>query len=203
MIIYKIGDKTNGKIYIGQTIRTLKERMCDHAKQGKAPIDQEFKKKGKECFTAEIIDTASNVDELDLKERKWIAYYKSNDERFGYNKTNGGWNDGRTVAEEVKAKISKTMSAKYQGENNPFFGKHHSLKQREKWSRDRKGKFPTKAREMARKAVSKKVRNLDTGEVFESISAAGKAYNIDSSPISAACRGKTKTSCGCRWEYVK
>ena len=64
--------------------------MCDHAKQGKAPIDQEFKKKGKECFTAEIIDTASNVDELDLKERKWIAYYKSNDERFGYNKTNGG-----------------------------------------------------------------------------------------------------------------
>ena len=32
MLIYKITNKINGKIYIGQTTRTLKERWADYIK---------------------------------------------------------------------------------------------------------------------------------------------------------------------------
>ena len=35
MLIYKITNKINGKIYIGQTTRTLKERWADYIKEYK------------------------------------------------------------------------------------------------------------------------------------------------------------------------
>ncbi len=49
---------------------------------------------------------------------------------------------------------------------------------------------------------SKKVRNVDTGEIFKSLSEASKAYKINASCICAACTGHQKTAAGCRWEYI-
>jgi group I intron endonuclease len=58
MIIYKITNKVNGKIYVGQTTRSLEERWyghCSTANQhgilGKALI-----KYGKENFRQEILE---------------------------------------------------------------------------------------------------------------------------------------------------
>jgi hypothetical protein len=48
----------------------------------------------------------------------------------------------------------------------------------------------------------KKVLNLDTGEVFESMTKAAENYGIDASSISMCCRGKTKTAGGYRWKTV-
>ena len=48
----------------------------------------------------------------------------------------------------------------------------------------------------------KKCRNLDTGEIFNSIKEAGEAYHISPSKISLACQGKRPTACGFRWEYI-
>ena len=48
----------------------------------------------------------------------------------------------------------------------------------------------------------KKVMNLDTGVVFDSISSAAKYYNVDVSLISMCCSGKIKTACGHRWELI-
>ena len=64
-------------------------------------------------------------------------------------------NSVRTLTDETKSKISKSLTGKkfdeercrkmsesFTGENNPFYGKHHSEETRRKWSIIRKGKVP-------------------------------------------------------------
>ena len=48
----------------------------------------------------------------------------------------------------------------------------------------------------------KKVRNIDTNEIFKSAQEAGSKYNIKPSFITRVCSGKRKTTGGFRWEYV-
>ncbi|MBO4583887.1 MAG: hypothetical protein J5756_02340 [Clostridia bacterium] len=47
-----------------------------------------------------------------------------------------------------------------------------------------------------------RVRNSDTGEVFDSFSQAAKVYGCTRSSIAKACYGKTKTSQGFHWELL-
>lgn len=52
----------------------------------------------------------------------------------------------------------------------------------------------------ATKSHYRKVRCVETGEIFESIKSAKDKYNINN--ISAACRGVQKTAGGYHWEYI-
>ena len=90
MWIYKITNIQNNKVYIGQTIRPVKDRFNRHISDAlNNIIDTHFaraiRKYGKENFQIEIIDTAQNQNELNKKERYWIQYYNSVEE--GYNET--------------------------------------------------------------------------------------------------------------------
>lgn len=49
---------------------------------------------------------------------------------------------------------------------------------------------------------AKKVRNIDTGEVFNSISEAAEAYHITAGMITRVCKGEFKHTKGTRWEFV-
>lgn len=105
--IYKIQNKINGKIYIGQTKRTLEWRLhntwCGHFHKlnsgSKSYLSCALRKYGKENFTYDVIEEKSYddfenkqalVDWLNSREQYWISYYKSNKHDFGYNKTKGG-----------------------------------------------------------------------------------------------------------------
>lgn len=48
----------------------------------------------------------------------------------------------------------------------------------------------------------KPVRNIDTGEVFDSMTEASKKYNCDITVISRCVHGKQKTAAGYRWELI-
>ena len=90
MEIYKITNKINGKVYIGQTIRPAEYRFNRHMNDALNNIlDTHFaraiRKYGKENFTIEEIDTAQTQDELNQKEQYWIRYYNSVED--GYNET--------------------------------------------------------------------------------------------------------------------
>ena len=50
--------------------------------------------------------------------------------------------------------------------------------------------------------IKRPVINLTTGEIFESIRAAAKAYNTNRNNISNVVRGKQKTACKCQWQYI-
>lgn len=93
-IIYKVTNKINNKVYIGQTIQTLSQRRNKHyyKANNEANINTHFinalRKYPKESFSWEIIDQANSQEELDNKEKYWIQYYNSIND--GYNTKDGG-----------------------------------------------------------------------------------------------------------------
>lgn len=100
MIIYKITNKINGKVYIGQTKRSIEERWRGHCNQAfdKKRDYQKFKLQyailefGAENFTVEVIDYAATKEEANRKEIYWIKQYDSVEN--GYNTSPGGRNGG-------------------------------------------------------------------------------------------------------------
>jgi hypothetical protein len=92
-IIYKVTNKINNKVYIGQTIQTLTERKNKHYYKAKhEDINTHFinalRKYPKENFIWEIIDKADSQEKLNEKEKYWITYYNSVEK--GYNTKDGG-----------------------------------------------------------------------------------------------------------------
>ena len=80
MIIYKITNKQNGKMYIGQTINSLEDRWKRHQSDAlNNIIDTHFARAiryyGVDSFIVEIIDTAETQKELTEKEYYWIHQY--------------------------------------------------------------------------------------------------------------------------------
>lgn len=96
--IYKITNKINGKVYIGQTSKTIEERWKRHIIDTKrkdrknSAIQNAILKYGKENFSIEEIEKC-DISELNNREIYWIAFYDSF--HNGYNCTLGG--DGSRV----------------------------------------------------------------------------------------------------------
>lgn len=88
--IYKITNLINNKIYIGQTICSLKRRFNNHVcKKGCVYLYSAIQKYGKENFKIEEIEYIPK-DQLDNREIYWISYYNSTDKKVGYNLLPGG-----------------------------------------------------------------------------------------------------------------
>lgn len=94
--IYKIENKINGKVYIGQSVdierrwnehksRSLSKK---HDKDYNMKIYKAIRKYGLNNFKLSIIEECSE-DKLRDKEIYWINYYNSMDSNFGYNTANG------------------------------------------------------------------------------------------------------------------
>ena len=111
--IYKITNKINNKVYIGQTIQKPVERFYQHCaiKCDKnvlnMAIHRAIFKYGKSNFTFEIIEEVQK-SQLNEREEYWIKYYDSF--KNGYNSTKGGQKgnkpfkniDNNAVIEEYK-----------------------------------------------------------------------------------------------------
>lgn len=50
---------------------------------------------------------------------------------------------------------------------------------------------------------SRKIKCINTGEVFDSLGDAARKYNVSTSNLSACCRGKRKIVGGMKWEFVE
>lgn len=119
MIIYKAENLINGKVYIGQTIRSLKDRMKQHRFQrADGIISRAIKQHGIQSFVFITIDTAMDRRSLNQKEKYWITYYNSKYPN-GYNLTDGGdGTPGHKVSDETKYKLrlankGKSLSAEH------------------------------------------------------------------------------------------
>lgn len=136
MIIYKITNMINNKVYIGQTIHTLEHRKSRHIECVNTGVDRHLynamRKYGVENFVFEEIDHADNIDDLNYLESYYITKYDS--VRKGYNMGYGGDNnvmfsdvvkskhDAVMRSDEVRSKISQSM--KNYRKTHPFSDEH-------------------------------------------------------------------------------
>ena len=167
-VIYRIINKLNGKIYVGQTIN-FKQRMGQHKRdssKSRPGIDMAIAKYGWENFSVEIIEECS-VEQLNEREIFWIAALNSK-APSGYNLTDGGdgivgctdetraklaaASKGHEVSEETRTKIGIASKNRHPNEETiakmvaAHTGKHHSEETRAKLSAMNKGhKLPAKS----------------------------------------------------------
>lgn len=109
MVIYMVKNKINGKVYIGQTTKSLDKRISGHLKESKndkndRPFLNAIKKYGIDNFEWEVIDEALSIDELDEKEIYWISEHNSLTPN-GYNVLGGGQKN-RIISEDLSKRIS-------------------------------------------------------------------------------------------------
>lgn len=209
MIIYVFTNKINGKKYVGQTSRNFKERVGEHLRRNVTYFDKALKKYGISNFDYEIVDNACSIDELNEKEKFWIV---KNDSMIpnGYNLCEGG---GVTVGythsmeSKIKMSISKRESGVMRGTNNHYYGKRHTPEIREKmaqkWTEERRNEQSRRSREMDRSYLFVKVRNMDTGEIYNSVKEASNVTGVLATHITRVCKGKRKSAGGIRWEYTE
>lgn len=125
MFIYKITNKINNKVYIGQVYnKSIYDRFNRHIKEAninsKSYIGRAISKHGSENFVVEQIDEASSLQELNQKEIYWIKFYNSTDHNKGYNLTPGG-DGGNTYlckSEDEMRLIKEKNSKANKGKNN-------------------------------------------------------------------------------------
>ena len=133
--IYKYVNSVNGKVYIGQTSKTLEERAQQN---GRNYIESKrfygaIKKYGWDSFIPSIIDYAETIEEANAKEIQYISLYKSTDPEFGYNISLGG--DCKIMSDETKQVISDKAKARYKDPTkNPMYGRKHSNEAKRKQS---------------------------------------------------------------------
>lgn len=100
MQIYKVTNKINGKIYIGQTSKN------DPNYLGSGPVIMKaVKKYGRDSFIKEIIEFCDSRELLNEREIFWIKFYNSTDRDTGYNISTGG--NGGNLGDLVNEKISR------------------------------------------------------------------------------------------------
>lgn len=111
--IYIIKNTVNDKVYVGQTKVSLKLRFQNHlsaARNGKDYIiGKAIRKYGEDKFYIELLEECT-VEELNEREKYWIAFFNSTDNRFGYNISIGG-NVIRTTKELDKDMVIKLFNS--------------------------------------------------------------------------------------------
>ena len=207
--IYKIKNKIDNKIYIGQTTQDLESRWKGHRKNSSncRYLKSALKKYGVENFEFKLVCITFD-NQLDDMEIKYIEQYNCLVPN-GYNIRLGG-NSGKHN-EETKRKIGDTMKNKYKnGMVHSKLGKHPSEETRKKLSEARKGK--KLSRETIDKAVMTRLKQRNRKIIqydihgnrlnsFDSCKEAGEYIGSTTSNISSCCLGKAKTSKGYIWKY--
>jgi group I intron endonuclease len=147
--IYKVINKENGKIYIGQTVRTMELRKNEHyysikRNSSNNHFHNALSKYDKDSFEWKLLLICDDKD-LDYYEVELINKYKSSDKSIGYNSDIGG-NSNKIISDETKLKMSikrkellaNGMKTNFMTDNpshkngGSFKGKHHKDETKEK-----------------------------------------------------------------------
>jgi group I intron endonuclease len=114
MIIYKITNRINGKIYIGQTIQLLWKRWSRHREQSRTHnhlFARALKKYGYENFSLVTLGRYENMSDLNNAEIYYISYYNCITPN-GYNIDVGGKNVIRNI-ETIKKVAAANRGKKW------------------------------------------------------------------------------------------
>lgn len=214
--IYTHTNKTNGKIYVGQTC-DKDGRFYDGKYKSCVLFYRALQKYGglKNGFATTILEDDLTKEEADEREIFYINKYQSTNPKFGYNICDGGSGVRTAHTEEWKENHSKRMS----GANNPNYGKHWDENHKKILSEKHKGK--TRHREQWEKDKIKQthqniehyndkcVRCITTNEIFQSqrecarILTERTGIKFKGFEIGKVCKGIYSQTHGYTFEYVR
>lgn len=172
-VIYKIENLVNGKVYIGQTVRSFKERMKHHLSllrrgiHNNQHLQSAWNKYGENNFEFSIIETC-DIEDIDKLETQWIAHYR---ETTGVYNLESGGNTNKKLSPETRKKIAKAIK---------------SLK----WTG---GKHPQ----------AKKIICINTGKIYSSIVEASKDIGCNYDNVHQVCLGNNISAKGKDGKYYQ
>lgn len=195
--LYMHLNKTNGKVYIGQTKLSYRLRWNDGKGYGSCSrFAKAIKKYGWNGFEhIPLIEKLSKID-VDYFERFFIAFFDSQNPEFGYNLTAGGDEnpmDNSIIRENHREALKKLHADPEWREN--------VRKANQKLSTD--PRWRENVRKANQKRFAKKVLCVETKIVYDSLTEAKVAVNLKThSHICQCCNGERKTAGGYHWEYA-
>ena len=224
--IYKISNKINGKVYIGQTIYDVNKRFREHINKSKyetdivRPLYLAMRKYGYDNFFVEELEIVETKDDANEREKYWIKYYNSFGEN-GYNATEGG-DDGSYNAKSVLQiskkdyrviqKFSSTHDAGRtfgkknsiiqrvcSGERNSAYGYHWIYEDEYNFGVNLKERFSKK--KSPRKGLQIEIKSGNILKKYKSTYDAGKILGIDYKKIYRVCTGERKSYKGYYWRF--
>lgn len=215
--IYKYTNSIDGKVYIGQTSRTIEDRAgkSGYRYRGCSRFYNAILEYGWDAFIPEVIATAETASEADSLEVYYISLYKSADPEFGYNTSVGGGimvgpanpMYGKKHSEETKQKQRERKL----GENNPMYGSTWTETQREKsgprgmhlnFSEEQREAMRQRMRHVGKTVGLRPVICIEDNTYYNSITEAAEAYGVSTSTLCGHIRGCQKTCCGKHFEYA-
>jgi len=123
MLVYKITNKVNGKMYVGQSKKSIEDRFQRHIKSAKKKINRylydAMNHYGYDNFIIEVIERDIEKERIDEREKYWIKELSTLMPN-GYNMTKGG-GGGHTVEfwdEERKKDLYKRQAEKRKGKKH-------------------------------------------------------------------------------------
>ena len=93
VVIYRITNNINGRIYVGKTERRIEERWARHQRDALTshrPLYNSIRKHGAENFSIDILEVCATTEELTEREKYWIKELNAEHSFGNYNMTEGG-----------------------------------------------------------------------------------------------------------------
>ena len=183
IVVYMHLNNINKKMYIGQT-KDIKKRWIPSRYKNSPFFYSAILKYGLDNFSHTILKENLSQEEANYWEKYYIQKYSTTNENFGYNLAEGGAHSRVLV-----------------GKNNGFYGKKHTEESLKIMKEKKKG---------GNNPTAKKVRCLNTNEVFPSCREASDWCGISRQNIQRCCRGG-RPSAGkhpitkepLKWRYVE
>ncbi len=198
--IYCIRNTISDKRYIGssrnisnrwrvhQSRLRLNKHHSDHL-QKSYNIDSSY-------FVYEIIEFVDDLSQLEIREQYWVDHYQSYKSDFGYNavRTVSNIDPARMRERWAKPGAKKAQSQRMKKICNSDSWRHNVKKAWKQLKSD-----PVKLAEYAKTRLltsphRKRIKCVQTGQVFESIAEASKALSVSVVKIRDSFTGKRKSN---------
>jgi len=221
--VYVHTNTVNNKRYVGTTSKVpAYNRWCKNSGAGyrrNKRFFQDIQKYGWDKFAHEIIASGLNENEASHMEIILIDKLNTTNPDYGYNTEKGGLVKNEA---ERRAKISKSISGEahpaygrhmpdarkariadaMRGEKGYWYGKKLPQETLDKMSAALKGKPCAVEFKEMNEQRKRKVRCIETGAVYESITQAEKDTGISHVSITRNAHGKQLTAGGLHWEFI-
>ena len=144
--VYKITNRVTDKFYVGSTCN-FKRRMSEHFGKLRRnthhskEMQEDYNTYGRDSFYVEVLEEGENTV---LRDREQYYIDKFNPVENGYNQSTSAY--------------ANNVPHPMYGENNPFYGKHHTEETKAKLRNNGKMHIGTKHSEETKKKMSKKAK---------------------------------------------